>query len=172
MEPGQWIRAVGSDIAAGAVVLPAGERLGAAEIGILATVGAATVQVNTDSSLPARSPPGLMLASCLSIVWGAQNCWDGCTIALCPGSSWQSALHPIGCKCSAWLWKIYCHVVLPMATALLPSCSLLVVCRLDSRCHICSSCSCCIRNGPLACIEQDSLEAASAALLAGPAASR
>ena len=62
VDAGQWIRAVGSDIAAGAVVLAAGERLGAAEIGILATVGAATVQVNSDSSLPARSPPGLMRA--------------------------------------------------------------------------------------------------------------
>lgn len=55
VEAGQWIRAVGSDIAGGAVVLAAGERLGAAEIGILATVGAATVQVSTASSLLPRS---------------------------------------------------------------------------------------------------------------------
>ena len=42
---GQDIRAVGSDIRAGQVVLQAGALLGAAEIGILATVGAATVKV-------------------------------------------------------------------------------------------------------------------------------
>lgn len=43
--PGQDIRAVGSDIRAGETVLAAGERVGPAEIGLLATVGAATVQV-------------------------------------------------------------------------------------------------------------------------------
>ena len=45
MPPGKWVRALGSDIEAGATVLAAGERVGAAEIGILATVGAARVQV-------------------------------------------------------------------------------------------------------------------------------
>ena len=44
-KPGQDIRAVGSDIQAGAVVLPAGTLLGPAEVGILATVGAAALQV-------------------------------------------------------------------------------------------------------------------------------
>ena len=44
---GQDIRAVGSDIKAGQAVLQAGALLGAAEIGILATVGAATVRVGT-----------------------------------------------------------------------------------------------------------------------------
>ena len=43
--PGKWVRPLGSDIEAGATVLAAGERVGAAEIGILATVGAAHVQV-------------------------------------------------------------------------------------------------------------------------------
>lgn len=45
MPPGKWVRALGSDIEAGATVLAAGERIGAAEVGILATVGAAHVQV-------------------------------------------------------------------------------------------------------------------------------
>ncbi|CAI5530168.1 unnamed protein product [Closterium sp. Naga37s-1] len=43
---GQDIRPVGSDLAAGTVVLQAGERLGPAEIGLLATVGAAHVNVH------------------------------------------------------------------------------------------------------------------------------
>ena len=45
--PGDDVRAVGSDIQAGQVVLHKGTRLGAAEIGILATVGASEVQVWT-----------------------------------------------------------------------------------------------------------------------------
>lgn len=43
--PGCDIRKVGSDVARGEVVLPAGQYLGAAEVGILATAGAAMVQV-------------------------------------------------------------------------------------------------------------------------------
>ena len=43
--PGKWVRPLGSDIEAGATVLAACERVGAAEIGILATVGAAHLQV-------------------------------------------------------------------------------------------------------------------------------
>ncbi|CAI5958546.1 unnamed protein product [Closterium sp. NIES-64] len=43
---GQDIRPVGSDLAAGTVVLQAGERVGPAEIGLLATVGAAHVHVH------------------------------------------------------------------------------------------------------------------------------
>jgi len=42
---GEDIRAVGSDIQVGQTVLQAGDLLGAAEIGILATVGAATLKV-------------------------------------------------------------------------------------------------------------------------------
>lgn len=45
VRPGEDIRPVGSDVAAGQVVLQAGERLGVAEIGLLATVGAAQVPV-------------------------------------------------------------------------------------------------------------------------------
>jgi len=60
--PGKWVRALGSDIEAGATVLAAGERVGAAEIGILATVGAAHVQVaalNKLNSNPDANPnPG------------------------------------------------------------------------------------------------------------------
>ena len=52
MPAGKWVRALGSDIEAGATVLAAGERVGAAEIGILATVGAARVQVATFDSVP------------------------------------------------------------------------------------------------------------------------
>ncbi|EIE21770.1 molybdopterin biosynthesis protein [Coccomyxa subellipsoidea C-169] len=43
--PGDDVRALGSDIAAGEVVLAKDSLVGAAEIGLLATVGAATVQV-------------------------------------------------------------------------------------------------------------------------------
>ncbi|WIA42709.1 hypothetical protein OEZ86_008658 [Tetradesmus obliquus] len=43
---GKDIRQVGSDIEAGAVVLQAGERVGVAEVGILATVGAASLPVH------------------------------------------------------------------------------------------------------------------------------
>jgi molybdopterin biosynthesis enzyme len=42
---GEDVRPVGSDIAAGEVVLDKGELIGAAEIGLLATIGAAEVQV-------------------------------------------------------------------------------------------------------------------------------
>ncbi|KAF8056231.1 CNX1 [Scenedesmus sp. PABB004] len=44
-KPGQHIRPVGSDIEAGAEVLAAGVRVGVAEVGILATVGAAALSV-------------------------------------------------------------------------------------------------------------------------------
>ena len=42
---GEDVRAVGSDIRRGQLVLEQGELVGAAEVGILATVGAAQVQV-------------------------------------------------------------------------------------------------------------------------------
>ena len=42
---GEDVRAVGSDIRRGQLVLEQGELIGAAEVGILATVGAAQVQV-------------------------------------------------------------------------------------------------------------------------------
>ena len=43
--PGDDVRATGSDIATGEVVLAKGSLIGAAEIGLLATVGAANVKV-------------------------------------------------------------------------------------------------------------------------------
>jgi gephyrin len=43
--PGEDIRPVGSDIAFGSKVLPAKSRLGAAEVGLLAAVGAVEVEV-------------------------------------------------------------------------------------------------------------------------------
>lgn len=45
VRPGADVRPVGLDVAQGEVVLQAGERLGVAEIGLLATVGAVTVPV-------------------------------------------------------------------------------------------------------------------------------
>ncbi len=45
---GEDIRAVGSDIKEGQLVLDKGELLGPAEIGILATVGASTLEVRLD----------------------------------------------------------------------------------------------------------------------------
>lgn len=44
-KPGQDIRPVGVDVAAGELILRRGERLGAAEIGLLATVGASEISV-------------------------------------------------------------------------------------------------------------------------------
>lgn len=41
--PGDDVRAIGSDIEAGATVLQRGDLVGPAEVGILATVGATTV---------------------------------------------------------------------------------------------------------------------------------
>lgn len=55
--PGQDIRAVGSDIRAGETVLAAGERIGPAEIGLLATVGAAIVQVPLAAASVAPAAP-------------------------------------------------------------------------------------------------------------------
>lgn len=46
VRPGDDIRPVGVDVAAGEVVLEAGTRLGVAEVGLLATVGATTVNVH------------------------------------------------------------------------------------------------------------------------------
>ena len=43
--PGQNVRAAGEDIAAGSALLPRGRRLGPAELGLLASVGAAEVEV-------------------------------------------------------------------------------------------------------------------------------
>ncbi|PXW98202.1 molybdopterin molybdotransferase [Sphaerotilus hippei] len=45
VRPGQWVRRRGEDVAAGAVVLPAGHRLDAASLGLAASVGAAQLQV-------------------------------------------------------------------------------------------------------------------------------
>lgn len=46
VRPGADVRPIGNDIRAGEIVLQVGERLGAAEIGLLATVGVATVGVH------------------------------------------------------------------------------------------------------------------------------
>eukprot|EP00879_Flechtneria_rotunda_P011488 GHRR01012001.1.p1 GENE.GHRR01012001.1~~GHRR01012001.1.p1 ORF type:complete len:319 (+),score=94.00 GHRR01012001.1:795-1751(+) len=54
-KPGQDIRPVGSDIQAGQLVLKAGERVGVAEIGILATVGAANLPVHRRPQLAVLS---------------------------------------------------------------------------------------------------------------------
>ena len=43
---------MGSDIRAGQTVLAAGERIGPAEVGLLATVGAAEVQVRKKAAVP------------------------------------------------------------------------------------------------------------------------
>lgn len=68
VRPGDDVRPVGFDVAAGQQVLAAGTRLGAAEIGLLATVGAATVSVHPaprvailstgDELVEAGTPPG------------------------------------------------------------------------------------------------------------------
>lgn len=44
-QPGQWIRRQGEDVRQGAVVLPAGKRLGPAELGLAASIGFATLPV-------------------------------------------------------------------------------------------------------------------------------
>jgi gephyrin len=46
VRPGEDIREIGSDMAAGQIALPAGHSIGAAEVGILATVGAVEVSVH------------------------------------------------------------------------------------------------------------------------------
>jgi gephyrin len=46
VRPGEDIREIGSDMAAGQIALPAGHAIGAAEVGILATVGAVEVSVH------------------------------------------------------------------------------------------------------------------------------
>ncbi|QOY92411.1 molybdopterin molybdotransferase MoeA [Massilia sp. UMI-21] len=43
--PGEWIRRTGEDVAAGAVILPAGTRLRSQELGLAASVGLATLKV-------------------------------------------------------------------------------------------------------------------------------
>lgn len=48
--PGDDVRAVGSDIKAGEVVLPKGSVIGAAEVGLLATVGASKLKVRPSVS--------------------------------------------------------------------------------------------------------------------------
>ena len=58
---GEDIRPVGSDIKRGQAVLQAGDMLAAPEIGILATVGAAKVQVS-----PLHAPhPAVHLSDCM-----------------------------------------------------------------------------------------------------------
>jgi molybdopterin molybdotransferase len=44
-KPGQWIRRAGEDVASGAVVLAAGQRLGPAELGLAASIGMDRLQV-------------------------------------------------------------------------------------------------------------------------------
>lgn len=53
--PGEDIRPIGSDVALGQVVLPAGDRLGPAEIGILASVGASRVKVHRRGAPSSRT---------------------------------------------------------------------------------------------------------------------
>jgi len=45
IQPGQWVRQIGEDMAAGEVILESGMRLGAADIGLLAGLGRAMVTV-------------------------------------------------------------------------------------------------------------------------------
>ena len=84
---GQDIRPVGSDIKAGQLVLPAGTLLGPAEVGILATVGAAHVQVSFTAG-PAQLSAGCLSRSCMS-----RHCCAGASQAACGGSvDWRRAV--------------------------------------------------------------------------------
>lgn len=81
------MRAVGSDIQAGEVVLSAGTVIGAAEVGLLATVGAHTVQVSV------QAPPEPFLLHVLS-------CTRLLAIVLC-----RAWLKQVG-ACFTSLWSL------------------------------------------------------------------
>ena len=104
-KPGEDVRAVGSDITAGQVVLQAGDLLGAAEIGILATVGAARVKVGQHQQLDPHLGGTLMQSSAGDVDTGrpfsgdrsylmkpfpAHDDLDTCTASLDPEQPVQS----------------------------------------------------------------------------------
>lgn len=53
--PGQFVRGIGDDISEGEIVLSAGTRLGAAELGVLASIGVDTVSVRRTPSVAVMS---------------------------------------------------------------------------------------------------------------------
>ena len=71
---GEDIRAVGSDIQVGQTVLQAGDMLGPAEIGILATVGAATLKVTSAAHLCHTASADNIMLHCTAGT--AEQCWD------------------------------------------------------------------------------------------------
>jgi molybdenum cofactor synthesis domain-containing protein len=106
--PGEDVRAVGSDVAAGECVLRAGDRLGAAEVGILASVGAATVSVHPaprvavlstgDELVDPATPVGAMRHGAVRDANRAMLLAGACTAAAQPGLA--ASLAP-ACAC-AW----------------------------------------------------------------------
>ncbi len=76
VRPGQWIRRSGEDVQRGATVLPAGTRLGPAELGLAASLGLAHLTVATrprvalfstgdELVMPGDAPPGALPAGAI-----------------------------------------------------------------------------------------------------------
>lgn len=84
--PGDDVRAVGSDILAGELVLAKGSLIGAAEVGLLATVGAAEVQV-AHPPLCSHSPSMANMA----LVMLSSHCLCSCRCPTCKAHAqdWQ-----------------------------------------------------------------------------------
>jgi hypothetical protein len=84
---GKWIRAKGSDVAAGQQVLAVGELLSAAELGLLATVGATVVKVR---GIPRGRCPGAAISKhdmrCCTLLCVAAF-WYAFTPSIFPSSS-------------------------------------------------------------------------------------
>ncbi len=87
---GEDIRAVGSDIQVGQTVLQAGDMLGPAEIGILATVGTATLKVMSAAHLCHTASADNIMLHCTAGT--SQEGW----VCLLQGAQSHALLQPAG----------------------------------------------------------------------------
>lgn len=88
--PGTFVRRAGSDVAAGDVVVPAGTRLGQAQLGVLVAAGVAEVEV--------ASPPHVLLVSTGSELVAAGERLGPAQLYDANGAALTAALAEVGCR--------------------------------------------------------------------------
>ncbi|WP_402466370.1 molybdopterin molybdotransferase MoeA [Isoptericola aurantiacus] len=88
--PGTFVRPVGSDVAAGDVVVPAGATLGPAQLGVLVAAGVTDVEV--------AQPPHVLLISTGSELVAAGEALGPAQIYDANGAALTAALAAVGCR--------------------------------------------------------------------------
>nr|WP_216077223.1 gephyrin-like molybdotransferase Glp [Isoptericola sediminis] len=88
--PGTFVRRAGSDVAAGDVVVPAGTRLGPAQLGVLVAAGVSEVEV--------AEPPHVLLISTGSELVAAGESLGPAQLYDANGAALTAALAEVGCR--------------------------------------------------------------------------